>query len=125
MEKIQTDILIIGGGLGGMMAALEASKTSSSILMVSKGKIGKSGATVWAGANFAAVLPDAVKGGDSIQFHIEDTLAGGGDINDLKLIRTLAENAPDDLLHLCDQNLFERPKKLPEEPVGQWHLEHA
>jgi fumarate reductase (CoM/CoB) subunit A len=100
MEKVSTDVLIIGGGLAAMMAALEAFAFTSSVLMVSKGKIGRSGATLWAGANLAAVLPDAVEGGDSIDFHVEDTFSGGGCINDLKLIRVLAENAPGDLLLL-------------------------
>jgi fumarate reductase (CoM/CoB) subunit A len=98
MEIVCTDVLIIGGGLAAMMAALEAS--ASSVLMVSKGKIGASGATLLAGANFAAVLPESVAEGDSIEYHIEDTLLGGGYINDPKLVRIMAENAPKDLLLL-------------------------
>lgn len=100
MEKVKADVLIIGGGLAAMMAALEASASSSSILMVSKGKIGASGATLMAGANFAAVLPESVAKGDSVAFHIEDTLSGGEYINDPKLVRIMAENAPSDLLLL-------------------------
>lgn len=100
MEKVNTDVLIIGGGLAAMMAALEASMSSSSILMVSKGKIGGSGATLMAGANFAAVLPDSVAKGDSVAFHIEDTLSGGGYLNDPKLVQIMAENAPRDLRQL-------------------------
>ncbi len=68
--------------------------------MVSKGKVGNSGATLMAGSNFAAVLPEAQEQGDSIAFHIEDTLLGGAGINDLRLVQTLAQNAPADLLLL-------------------------
>jgi fumarate reductase (CoM/CoB) subunit A len=100
MEQRTTDVLIIGGGLAAMMAALEASALSPSVLMASKGKIGKSGATLMAGSNFAAVLPDGEARGDSRDFHIEDTLSGGGEINDPKLVQTMVENAPPDLLFL-------------------------
>lgn len=98
MEKVTTDVLIIGGGLAAMMAALEASTFAPSLLMVSKGKIGKSGATLLAGSNFAAVLPEGEAKGDTVASHIQDTLSGGGYINDPNLVRTLAENAPRDLL---------------------------
>ncbi len=100
MEKRTTNVLVIGGGLAAMMAALEASALSLPVLMVSKGKIGKSGATLMAGSNFAAVLPDGQAEGDSKKLHIEDTLSGGGEINDLRLVRTMVENAPRDLLLL-------------------------
>ncbi|MFH1756758.1 MAG: FAD-binding protein [Pseudomonadota bacterium] len=100
MEKLTTDILIVGGGLAAMMAAWEASAYPLSILMVSKGKVGNSGATLMAGSNFAAVLPEAQEQGDSIAFHIEDTLLGGAGINDPNLVRILAQNAPADLLLL-------------------------
>ncbi len=100
MEKLKTDILIMGGGLAAMAAALEASEDSGSILVVSKGRVGNSGATLMAGSNFAAVLPEAQEQGDSIDWHVKDTLLGGGGINDPQLVRVLARNAPADLLWL-------------------------
>ena len=100
MKKVSTDVLIIGGGLAAIMAALEASAFPLSVLMASKGKVGRSGATLMAGSNFAAVLPEGLEQGDTVQFHIDDTLAGGGYLNDPKLVRTLAENAARDLLFL-------------------------
>jgi len=57
VEKRTVDLLIIGGGLAAMMAALEAGVHPLSILVASKRKVGKSGATLMAGSNFAAVLP--------------------------------------------------------------------
>ena len=100
MEKITTDVLIIGGGLAAMTAALEASESPCSILAVSKSKVGNSGATLMAGSNFAAVLPEAEAEGDSVALHIEDTYKEGGRINDIGLVHTLAENAAGDLLQL-------------------------
>jgi len=100
MEKRKTDILIIGGGLAAMMAAVEAADSSLSILIVSKGAVGNSGATLMAGANFAAVLPEGEETGDRISSHAEETCMAGAGINDPDLVRTLAANAPGDLLFL-------------------------
>ena len=100
MERLTTDLLIMGGGLAAMTAALEASDSPMSILMASKGKVGNSGATLMAGSNFAAVLPEAQEQGDTITLHIEDTLLSGAGINDPHLVRILARNAPTDLLWL-------------------------
>lgn len=41
----QTDVLVIGGGAAGCSAALEAHEMGARVLMVVKGKIGRSGAT--------------------------------------------------------------------------------
>jgi succinate dehydrogenase/fumarate reductase flavoprotein subunit len=100
VEKIATDVLVVGGGLAAMMAALEASASGGSVLMASKAKVGNSGATLMAGSNFAAVLPEAEAEGDTVALHIEDTYMEGGQINDIGLVRVLAENAPEDLLFL-------------------------
>jgi succinate dehydrogenase/fumarate reductase flavoprotein subunit len=100
METKKIDILIIGGGLAAMMAALEAADSALAILMVSKGTIGNSGATLMAGANFAAVLPEGVADGDSVADHVNETCRAGAGINDRDLVQTLAANAPQDLLFL-------------------------
>lgn len=100
MERRQTDILIIGGGLAAMMAALETADSPLSVLMVSKGAVGNSGATLMAYANFAAVLPEGEERGDTVSSHAEETCAAGAGINDPDLVRTLAANAPGDLLLL-------------------------
>lgn len=100
MEKISTDILIIGGGLAGMMAALEASTSSLPILVACKAKVGNSGATLMAGSNFAAVLPDAEDRGDRVSLHMEDTISAGAYLNDPALVEILAKKAPEDLLYL-------------------------
>jgi len=100
MERISTDILIIGGGLAGMMAALEASKSTPSVLLACKAKAGNSGASLMAGSNFAAVLPDAEAEGDSVSLHVEDTILAGARLNDHALVQILAQKASEDLLYL-------------------------
>jgi fumarate reductase (CoM/CoB) subunit A len=100
MERIQTDILIIGGGLTAMMAALEVSPSALPVLVACKARAGNSGATLMAGSNFAAVLPDAEEKGDRVSLHMEDTLVAGARLNDSTLVEILARRAPQDLLSL-------------------------
>ena len=44
-ERIETDVLVIGGGAAGCSAALTADERGADVLMVVKGKMGRSGAT--------------------------------------------------------------------------------
>ena len=48
-EFIETDVLVIGGGLAGCMAAIEASKHGVKTIIALEGRIGKSGCTPLAG----------------------------------------------------------------------------
>jgi fumarate reductase (CoM/CoB) subunit A len=99
-EKVSTDVLIVGGGLAAMMAALEASQLGCSVILACKARVGNSGATMMAVGNFAAVMSETEAGcGDKFS-HNEDTFNEGGRINDPDLIRTLTENAANGLLFL-------------------------
>ena len=44
-ERIETDVLIVGGGAAGCAAAMRAREGGAQVLMVVKGKMGRSGAT--------------------------------------------------------------------------------
>lgn len=48
---VHSEILIIGGGIAGLLAAVSSSEFMQDIVMVSKGKIGWSGATACCGGN--------------------------------------------------------------------------
>ena len=47
-EKIKTDVLVIGGGMAGLFAAVKAHDAGAKVLMVSKGRLGSSGQTPFA-----------------------------------------------------------------------------
>jgi succinate dehydrogenase / fumarate reductase flavoprotein subunit len=47
-EKLNTDVWIIGSGGAGMFAAIEAVKEGQSVLMLTKGTMGRDGSTVCA-----------------------------------------------------------------------------
>src|SRR5438874_10580556 len=91
-EQITTDILILGTGGAGLMAALHAHwrEPSQNILLVSKGMLAKSGCTRMVQGGYNVVLSPR----DSLQAHFEDTVKGGGFLNDQELAWALVENAP-------------------------------
>jgi succinate dehydrogenase/fumarate reductase flavoprotein subunit len=74
------------------MAALHAfwREPSLDITLVSKGMLGKSGCTRMVQGGYNVVLDDK----DSVQAHFEDTVKGGGFLNDQNLAMTLVEDAP-------------------------------
>jgi succinate dehydrogenase/fumarate reductase flavoprotein subunit len=43
LNKINTDVLVIGGGLAGLFAAIKAKKAGATVILVDKGYAGKSG----------------------------------------------------------------------------------
>jgi succinate dehydrogenase/fumarate reductase flavoprotein subunit len=97
-DQLKTDILILGTGGAGLMAALHAfwSDPTLDITLVSKGLLGKSGCTRMVQGGYNAVLDR----GDSLQAHFEDTIRGGAFLNDQELAWTLVEDAPRIVLEL-------------------------
>jgi succinate dehydrogenase/fumarate reductase flavoprotein subunit len=97
-EHITTDILILGTGGAGLMAALHAHwrDPKVDVTLVSKGLLGKSGCTRMVQGGYNVVLNPK----DSIQAHFEDTVRGGGFLNDQDLAWTLVNDAPRIVLEL-------------------------
>ena len=119
-ETYQADVLVIGSGGAGSRAAIEAKKHGLDVIIVSKGLSFKSGCTTLAegGYNAAFAYVDA---DDSTQAHLEDTLKGGGYLNDPELARILVEEAPERLTELESYGaLFDRQEsgKLNQRPFG-------
>jgi len=91
MEKITTDILIVGMGGAAQMAALNAHDANPdlNILIVTKALRGKGGCSRMVQGGFNVVLNPK----DSHEKHLEDTLKGGQFINNQKLAGILVEQA--------------------------------
>lgn len=53
VDKINTDVLVIGSGMAGLFAAVKAHDAGAKVLMVSKGRLGASGQTPFAKGIFA------------------------------------------------------------------------
>ncbi|MDB5589629.1 FAD-binding protein [Enterovirga sp.] len=91
LERLQTDILILGSGGAGLFAALHAHAAAPdlSITLATKGLLGKCGCTrmVQGGYNVA------LNPGDSIERHFMDTIEGGKWLPDQDLAWTLVTQA--------------------------------
>ncbi len=119
-ELYQCDVLIIGSGGAGCRAAIEVSNYNLKPIIVSKGLSFKSGCTGMAegGYNAAFAFLDS---DDNTDIHYEDTLKGGGFINDPKLAKILVEESPQRLVDLENYGaIFDRQKsgKLDQRPFG-------
>lgn len=93
-QKIECDVLVIGGGLAAIRAALAAHEKGAKTAMVLKGVLGRSGSSAIAGGGLAAVLNISDVPEDSITRHFRDTLASGDYVNDPHLVRQLVTHAP-------------------------------
>src|SRR5690606_21563131 len=86
-------VLVIGGGLAAMRAALESAANGARTGLMLKGVLGASGSSAIAGGGLAAVMDVSDVPEDSIEKHYQDTLASGDYVNDPALVRTLVEHA--------------------------------
>lgn len=55
---IETDVLIIGGGMAGCFAAIKAKEKGVDVTLVDKGYVGKSGSTHFAEGGFMIFNPE-------------------------------------------------------------------
>ncbi|MGB9699758.1 MAG: FAD-dependent oxidoreductase [Thermodesulfobacteriota bacterium] len=85
----EADILIIGGGGAGLRAAIEAAQQGSSVAILDKGPVGRSGTTPMAMEAFQAVCHPE----DSAEQHFQDTVSGGLYLGDENLIWVLVTEA--------------------------------
>jgi L-aspartate oxidase len=88
VPQIFTDVLVIGSGIAGLSAALEACERCS-VLMVTKGVM-TDGCTNVAQGGIACAMAQ----GDSPHDHFEDTLKAGAGLCDEGAVRIVTEEAP-------------------------------
>jgi succinate dehydrogenase / fumarate reductase flavoprotein subunit/fumarate reductase flavoprotein subunit len=98
IETLNTDILILGAGGAGLMAALHAQTHAPNldITVVVKGMLGQSGCTRMVQGGYNAVLNPA----DSFERHFADTIRGGAFLNDQELAWLLVTQAPKRVIEL-------------------------
>ena len=95
LQERTFDAIVVGGGLAGMMAALEiarasAGTTSRRVALVSHGVLGASTSSAWAQGGIAA----AVGSDDSPDLHAADTVAAGAGLVERRAAARLAADAP-------------------------------
>ena len=97
MEKIEHDIIIVGGGAAGLRAGIEAAETSKklSVAIISKVYPMRSH-TVSAEGGSAAVLRDY----DSFDMHAWDTIKGSDFLADQNAVEYFIKEAPKEIIRL-------------------------
>ncbi len=89
------DVLIIGAGLAGQRAALEAARSGATVAILSKVHPVRSHSNAAAGGINAALNPD-----DSWESHAFDTVKGSDYLGDQDAIEIMCREAPDEVLQL-------------------------
>lgn len=89
--EFRSDILVIGGGLAGMMAALASQSMGKKVILVSQAPIGKSGNTLVAGGGISAATEDP---GNDSEIYFTDVMKSGKGLNNPKLVKKLVEDSP-------------------------------
>jgi len=98
-ERVEVDVLVIGGGGAGARAAIEAQSLGASVALVCKGPIGKSGTTPQAWPSYEAAF-GAGDRRDTPEIHFQDTVREGRLLGDENLIWALASEARERVLDL-------------------------
>lgn len=93
LRRERVGVLVVGGGLAAMQAAVSAAEAGASVGVASKRRMGRSGSSAMTSGGYAAAMPDNAHGDDP-DVHLADTMAGSGDIADPALVRILCDEGP-------------------------------
>lgn len=91
-----TDVLIIGGGIAGMRAALEVDPKLETIV-VTKGSLEQSNSS-WAQGGIAGVLDPL----DEVAKHVQDTITAGAGLCDERVVKNCLDEAAELIHELVD-----------------------
>src|SRR5438874_5324693 len=91
-----TDIVIIGGGIAGLRAALEV-PTHLRVLVVTKDQIQQSNSNFAQGGIAGVLSPE-----DRFENHIEDTLTAGGGLCQRDVVEMVVREAPAQIASLIE-----------------------
>jgi L-aspartate oxidase len=107
MRIIETDYLVVGSGIGGLMSALHLSRLGR-VLLVTKKEASESN-TNYAQGGIACVMTSE----DSIQRHVDDTLVAGAGLCNEQVVRDIIGEGPAAIEELVSLglNFSERSEK--------------
>lgn len=94
-EVLTSDVLVVGGGFGGLWAALRAAECGSSVILVDKSFAGKSGHSYFAGGAMMVKLPD-----DDLGDYVRDITLGNEWLVDQDMVSEIFKESYDRLKDL-------------------------
>jgi L-aspartate oxidase len=105
------DVVVIGTGVAGLVAALTAHRQGRRVIVLSKAA---ETATFYAQGGIAVVVPDT---DDSIEAHVADTLAAGGGLCDRTAVESIVADG-----YAAVAELVSEGARFDEAAPGQWSL---
>ena len=100
VQRIDTDVLILGTGIAGTKAALEVSKSGKRVALVSKSPLGKATNTTLGGGWFSCATENF-----TMEDHFNRTMSSGRMINNQALVTRFTMDAPSGIRSLMDLGL--------------------
>src|SRR5437879_6053621 len=99
VDSIEHDLLIVGSGLAGLRAAIQAAKTSSNIkiAVISKLQVMRSHSVSAEGGTAAVLFQEE---GDTLEAHVYDTVKGSDFLGDQDVIEKLVYEMPSEIYQL-------------------------
>ncbi|MEM4192984.1 MAG: FAD-binding protein, partial [Candidatus Nitrosocaldus sp.] len=99
VEVIDHDVIIVGSGLAGLRAAIEAARTSKdiSIAVISKVQVMRSHSVSAEGGTAAVLYPEE---GDNLESHIYDTIKGSDYLADQDAVERFVSIIPQEIYQL-------------------------
>jgi len=86
---VETDVLVVGGGMAGLFAAMKAKEQGLDVTLVDKSYVGKSGQTPWA-IGFGFIDPES---GVDIDALVEQRSAAGEYVNNREWTETIYKDS--------------------------------
>ncbi|HRX27140.1 MAG TPA: FAD-binding protein, partial [Aminivibrio sp.] len=118
METGMYDAIVVGGGLAGLSAAIEAANRGLGVLLICKSSAGRSGNTLVSGAALSVMNAGA---GDSNSLLEEDILSSGCGMSDPDICRVFSKESASALCELKESGVaFKEPGGIPmvKQPPG-------
>ncbi|MEM3703578.1 MAG: FAD-binding protein [Candidatus Bathyarchaeia archaeon] len=92
VRHVKCDVLVVGGGLSALRAAIEAKRQGADVAIAVKKKLGKSGNVIVSHTGFNAPFGHADER-DNAQAYFQDTIIAGQLINNQRLVKILTHEA--------------------------------
>ena len=103
LPQVFTDVLVIGSGVAGLRAALEAS-ASGEVIVLAKGPLDRSNTWLAQGGIAAVIAED-----DAFDSHVEDTLVAGASLCERATVERLVADGPAEIDFLIERGMrFDR-----------------
>lgn len=97
VDELPCDVLVVGSGAAGLMAAIEAKRKGVDVVLASKTSLGYATCTMYSAGAFRVAVNSY-----SIEEHFNDTLTGGRMLNNKALVWRIVNEAPKRIPKLLD-----------------------